>query len=44
VEHWLKLHTPNAGGLGSIPGQVEAMGSHITAKDPECYRDLAEPK
>ena len=21
VVHWLRLHAPNAGGLGSIPGQ-----------------------
>ncbi|TEA30390.1 hypothetical protein DBR06_SOUSAS17710012, partial [Sousa chinensis] len=27
VVQWLRLHTPNAGGLGSIPGQ--GTGSHM---------------
>ena len=34
VVHWLRLHTPNAGSLGLIPGQ----GSHMQRlKDPACY-------
>lgn len=43
VDQWLKLHTP-VQGLGFHSGQAEAMGSHITAKDPACYKDLAELK
>ena len=27
MDHWLRFHTPNAGGLGSIPGQ--ATRSHM---------------
>ena len=38
VVHWLRLHTPNAGSLGLIPGQ----GSHMQRlKDPACYGKLA---
>ena len=41
VVQWLRLCTPNAGGLGSIPGQgsrshmrAAAKGLHATTKEP----------
>ena len=37
---WLRLHDPNAGGQGSIPGQIShatAKSSHTTAKNPACH-------
>ena len=36
VVQWLRLHTPNAGGPGSIPGQIPratTKSSHATAED-----------
>ena len=43
VVQWLKLHTPNAGGLGSIPGQgtrshmhAAIKSLHATTKEPAC--------
>ena len=43
VVQWLRLHAPNAGGLGSIPGQgtrshAATKSSHATTKDP-AYRN-----
>ena len=32
VARWLRLCTPNAGGLGSIPGQGTRSHMHVTAK------------
>ena len=39
VVQWLRLHTPNAGGLGSTPGRgtrahVPHMSSYVAAEDP----------
>ena len=41
VVQWVRLHAPNAGGLGSIPGQgtgchmhVATKSSNATTKDP----------
>ena len=43
VAQWLRLHTPNAGGLGSIPGQgarshmhAATKSSHAATKEPAC--------
>ena len=43
VAQWLRLHAPNAGGPGSIPGQgtrsnmhAAAKSSHATTKEPTC--------
>ncbi|TEA34221.1 hypothetical protein DBR06_SOUSAS2710098, partial [Sousa chinensis] len=43
VVQWLRLHAPNAGGPGSIPGQgtkshmhVTTKSSHATTKEPGC--------
>ena len=43
VVQWLRLHAPNAGGLGSIPGQgtrfhmhAATKSSHASTKDPAC--------
>ena len=40
----LRLHAPNAGGLGSIPGQgtrshmhASTKSSHATTKEPACH-------
>ena len=43
VVQWLRLHAPNAGGMGSIPCQ--GIGSHMPQlKDPEyCNKDLVCP-
>ena len=32
----LRLHAPNAGGPGSIPGQGTRSRMHATIKDPSC--------
>ncbi|TEA36925.1 hypothetical protein DBR06_SOUSAS210044, partial [Sousa chinensis] len=32
VAQWLRLHTPNAGGPGLIPGQGTRSHMHATAK------------
>ena len=32
VEQWIRLHTPNAGGLGSIPGQGSKISCAIQSK------------
>ena len=38
---WLRLHSPNAEGPGSIPGQIP----HATTKDPTCCnKDLVQQK
>ena len=41
VAQWIRLHAPNAGGLGSIPGQgtrphmhATTESSHATIKEP----------
>ncbi|TEA42071.1 hypothetical protein DBR06_SOUSAS23010015, partial [Sousa chinensis] len=42
VVQWLRLHAPNAGGLGSIPGQgtrarmPQLKSPHATSKEPAC--------
>ena len=36
VVQGLRLHVPNAGGLGSIPGQGIRSHMHATTKDPTC--------
>ena len=42
VAQWLRLHAPNARGLGSIPGQgprvcmLQLKIPHISTKDPAC--------
>ena len=43
VVQWIRLRTPNAGGLGSIPGQgtrshmhATTKSSHATTKEPTC--------
>ena len=50
VVQWLKLHTPNAGGPGSIPGQgtrsrmPQVKILHATTKNPACHnQDPAQP-
>ena len=42
VTQWLRLHAPNAGGLGSIPGQgtrshmhAATKSSHATTKEAD---------
>ena len=44
VAQWLRLHTPNAGGPGSIPGRgtrshthATTKSSHAATKDPACH-------
>ena len=34
---WLRLHAPNAGGLGSIPGPGTRSHMHATTKEPTCH-------
>ena len=43
VAQWMGLCVPNAGGLGSIPGQgtrshmhAATESSHVTTKEPSC--------
>ena len=43
VVQWIRLHTPNAGGQGSIPGQgtrshvhAATKSSHATAEEAAC--------
>ncbi|TEA36160.1 hypothetical protein DBR06_SOUSAS11510078, partial [Sousa chinensis] len=43
VAQWLRLHAPNTGGLGLIPGQgtrshmhAATKSLHATTKDPTC--------
>ena len=43
VAQWLRLHAPNAGGSGLIPGQrtrsymhASTKSSHATTKEPSC--------
>ena len=43
VVQWIRLHAPNAGGPGSIPGQgtrshmhATTKSSHATTKEPMC--------
>ena len=36
VVQWLGLHAPNAGGLGSIPGQGTRSHMHATTKKSAC--------
>ena len=51
VVQWLRLHAPNAEGLGSIPGQgtrshmhVATKSSHATTKDPASRnQDMVQP-
>ena len=33
---WIGLHTPNAGGPGSIPGHRTRSHMHATTKEPAC--------
>ena len=44
MAEWLRLHAPNAGDLGSIPGQgtrshmhAATKSSHATTKEPMCH-------
>ena len=34
---WLRLCAPNAGGLGSIPGQGTRSHMHAATKEPACH-------
>ena len=34
VVQWLRLHAPNAGGPGSIPGQGTRSHMHAVIKEP----------
>ena len=34
VAQWIRLHTPNAGGPGSIPAQGTRSHMHATTKSP----------
>ncbi|TEA33625.1 hypothetical protein DBR06_SOUSAS3910197, partial [Sousa chinensis] len=34
VVQWVRLHAPNAGGPGSIPGQGTSSRVHATTKSP----------
>ena len=43
VAQWIRLHAPNAGGLGSVPGQgtrshihAATKSSHATTKETTC--------
>ncbi|TEA37616.1 hypothetical protein DBR06_SOUSAS5310046, partial [Sousa chinensis] len=45
VVKWVRLHAPNAGGPGSIPGRgtrsaciPQPRSLHATTKDPECHK------
>ena len=35
VAQWLRLRTPNAGGLGLIPGQGTRSHIHASTKEPQ---------
>ena len=37
VAQWIRLCAPNAGGLGSIPGQGTRSHMRATTKEPSCY-------
>ena len=44
VAQWIRLHAPNAGGPGLIPGQgtrshmhAATKSSHATTKEPTCH-------
>ena len=44
VAQWLRLHAPNAGGLGLTPGQgtrsqmhAATKSLHATTKEPVCH-------
>ena len=45
VVPWLGLHTPDAGGLGSVPGQgawshmLQLKNLYATTKDPMCCNE-----
>ena len=46
VVQWVRLHTPNAGDLGSIPGwgtrshmHAATKSLHATTKDPTCQNE-----
>ena len=41
VVQWVRLHTPNAGGLGSIPGQ--GTRSHMHAATKSSHASTKEP-
>ena len=41
VAQWLRLHTPSAGGPGSIPGQ--GTGSHMHATTKSSHATTKEP-
>ena len=36
VAQWIRLHAPNAGGPGSIPGQGTRSHMQATTKEPAC--------
>ena len=43
VAHWIRLHVPNAGGLGSIPGQgtrfhIPRLKTWLTALKPSAAK------
>ena len=37
VAQWIRLHTPNAGGPGWIPGQGTRSHVHATTKQSTCH-------
>ena len=39
VVQWVRLHTPNAGGPGSIPGWGTRSHMHATTKKPTCRKE-----
>ena len=52
VVQWLRLHAPNAGGPGSIPGQRTRCRTHVTTKNSHattkelasCNSEACEPQ
>ena len=38
VVQWLRLHAPNAGGLGLIPGRGARSHMHAATKKPICRK------
>ena len=45
VVQWLRLHAPNARGLGLIPGRgtrahmLQQKNQHAATKDPACHNE-----
>ena len=45
VAQWVRLHTPNAGGPGSIPGQgTRSHLPQLTARSPQLEKALAQER